>query len=248
MDLGIDGRVALVCGASKGLGRAIAASLVAEGAKVAIASRSRERIDAAAAEIGATGFVWDSSDVESAPGLIAEVEASLGPLDILVSNTGGPPMGEPLGFTGEQWEAAYRDLVLSPVALLQAVVPAMRSRGFGRVVNVSSTSVREPIGYLVLSNAHRSALLATYKTVSREAAADGVTINSVLPGRIATDRLTDLMGDSEEARAGASADIPAGRLGEPAEFAAAVTFLCSAPAAYITGAALAVDGGLLHAT
>lgn len=245
MDLGIAGKVALVCGASKGIGRAIGAGLAAEGVKVAVASRSRERIDATAAEIGATGFVWDSSDVEGAPGLLAEVEDSLGAVDILICNTGGPPLGAALEMTGEQWEAAYRELVLAPMALLTAAVPAMRSRGFGRVVNVASTSVREPIPYLMLSNSHRAATLAAFKTVSRDAAADGVTINTVLPGRIATDRMFGMLGDSEEALAGASADIPAGRLGTPEEFAAVAVFLCSVGAAYVTGTAVPVDGGLM---
>jgi 3-oxoacyl-[acyl-carrier protein] reductase len=246
MDLGIEGRVALVCGASKGIGRAIGAALVAEGVKVAVASRSRERIDATAAEIGATGFVWDSSDVERVPALLAEVEAALGPVDILICNTGGPPLGPALEMEPEQWEAAYRDLVLAPMALLTACVPAMRSRGFGRVVNVASTSVREPIPYLMLSNSHRAATLAAFKTVSRDAAADGVTINTVMPGRIATDRMFGMLGDSEEALAGASADIPAGRLGTPEEFAAVAAFLCGVGAAYVTGTAVAVDGGLLR--
>jgi 3-oxoacyl-[acyl-carrier protein] reductase len=246
MDLGIEGRVALVCGASKGIGRAIGAALVAEGVKVGIASRSRERIEATAAEIGATGFVWDSSDVDGVGTLLEDVEASLGPIDILVCNTGGPPLGGALEMEPEQWEAAYRGLVLAPMALLTAVVPAMRSRGFGRVINVASTSVREPIPYLMLSNSHRAATLAAFKTVSRDAAADGVTINTVLPGRIATDRMFGMLGDSEDALAGASADIPAGRLGTPEEFAAVATFLCGVGAAYVTGSAVPVDGGLLR--
>jgi 3-oxoacyl-[acyl-carrier protein] reductase len=246
MDLGISGKVALVCGASKGIGRAIAAGLAAEGVQVAVASRSRERIDATAAEIGATAFVWDSSDVDGGPALLADVEAVLGPVDILICNTGGPPLGPALEMSSEQWQDAYRDLVLAPMALLTAAIPAMRSRGFGRVVNVASTSVREPIPYLMLSNAHRAATLAAFKTVSRDAAADGVTLNTVLPGRIATDRMFGMLGDSEEALQGAAADIPAGRLGTPEEFAAAVVFLCGVGAAYITGAALPVDGGLLR--
>jgi 3-oxoacyl-[acyl-carrier protein] reductase len=244
MDLGIDGRVALVTGASKGIGRAIAAELAAEGARVAVSSRSRERIEAAAAAIGAAPFVHDTHDLEAVPALLESVEAELGPIDILVSNSGGPPPGEPLGFTREQWEAAYRELVLAPVELIQAVLPGMRERGFGRIVSVGSTSVREPIPYLMLSNAHRSGLLAALKTIARQVAADGVTVNSVLPGRIATDRLADNAGSLDAAAAAARETVPAARLGTVEEMAAAAAFLCSARASYVTGTAMLVDGGL----
>jgi 3-oxoacyl-[acyl-carrier protein] reductase len=245
MDLGIEGRVALVTGASKGIGRAIAAALAAEGARVAVSSRARERIEAAAGEIGATAFVHDSSDLDSAPALVDSVEEALGPVDILVANTGGPPGGpDPLGFTREQWEAAYRELVLGQIALIERVVPGMRERRFGRILSVASTSVREPIPWLMLSNSHRPGLLAALKTIARHVAADGVTVNSVLPGRIATDRVADASGSLEPAREAARETVPAGRLGEPEEIAAAAAFLCSARASYITGTALLVDGGL----
>lgn len=245
MDLGLEGRVALVTGASKGIGRAIAAELAAEGARVAISSRSRERVEQAAGAIGATGFVHDSGDLDAAPALVDAVEEALGPVEILVCNTGGPPAGpDPLGFTREQWESAYRDLVLAPMALIERVVPAMRARGWGRVLNVVSTSVREPIAALMLSNSHRSAMLAAFKTIARDVAADGVTLNSVLPGRIATDRIVSMSGSRAAAEAAAAAEVPAGRLGEPEEMAAAAAFLCSERASYITGVALLVDGGL----
>jgi 3-oxoacyl-[acyl-carrier protein] reductase len=246
MDLGIDGRVALVCAASKGLGRAIAAELAAEGARVAITSRSRERGDAAAAEIGATGFVHDTADLDAIPALLDEVSARMGgPVDILVCNTGGPPMGaDPLGFSREEWEEAYRTLVLAPIAFLESALPGMRERRWGRIVNVASTTVREPSPVLMLSNSHRAATLTAFKTVARAVAADGVTVNSLLPGRIATDRVFTNMGSREAAEAAAAEQIPAGRLGTPEEFAAAAAFLCSARASYITGAALLVDGGL----
>jgi len=245
MDLGLDGRVALVTGASKGIGRGIAAALAAEGARVAISSRSRERIEAAAAEVGARAYVHDSQDVDAAGGLIDAVESDLGPVDVLVTNTGGPPAGpDPLGFTREQWEAAYRSLVLAPMALIERAVPAMRERGFGRVVNVASSAVREPISVLMLSNAHRSALLAAFKTLARDVAGDGVTVNSVLPGRIATDRILEMAGSREAAEAAAREQVPAGRLGTVEEFAAVACFLCSARASYVTGTAVLVDGGL----
>jgi 3-oxoacyl-[acyl-carrier protein] reductase len=245
MDLGLDGRVALVTGASQGIGRAIAAELVAEGARVAVSSRSRERIEATAGELGATAFVYDSGDVDGAPALVAAVAEALGPVEVLVCNTGGPPPGpDALGFTREQWEAAYRELVLSPVALVEAAVPAMRERGFGRVVNVASTSVREPISVLMLSNAHRAAMVTAFKTIAHQAAADGVTLNTLLPGRIATDRIIQTSGSREAAEQQARDTIPAGRLGDIADMGAAAAFLCSDQAGYITGTTLLVDGGL----
>src|SRR3954451_1685391 len=245
VDLGLEGKVALVTGASKGLGHGIAAALAVEGARVAISSRSRERIEAAAAEIGARGYVHDSQDLDGAGDLVGAVESDLGPIDILVTNTGGPPAGpDPLAFTREQWEAAYHDLVLAPMALIERTMPGMRERGFGRVVNVASTSVREPLPVLILSNAHRSALLAAFKTLAREVAGDGVTVNSVLPGRIATDRMVQMGGSREAAEAAAREQVPAGRLGTVEEFAAVACFLCSERASYVTGAAILVDGGL----
>jgi 3-oxoacyl-[acyl-carrier protein] reductase len=245
MDLGIADKVALVTGGSQGIGRAIAAELAREGARVAISSRSRERIDEAAADIGATPFVFDSADLDAVPGLVAAVDDALGPIDILVCNTGGPPGDpDPLSFSREQWEAAYRTLVLAPMALVERVIPGMRERGFGRVLNVVSTSVREPIGNLMLSNAHRASMITAFKTLARAVAADGVTLNSVLPGRISTARIHALSGSEEAAQATAAKEVPAGRLGTVEEMAAAAAFFCSARASYVTGETLAVDGGL----
>jgi 3-oxoacyl-[acyl-carrier protein] reductase len=247
MDLGLEGKVALVTGASKGIGRGIAAELIAEGARVAISSSSLERVEAAAAELGATAYVHDTHDHDHAAVLVAEVAEALGPIDILVCNTGGPPVGpDALGFTREQWQAAYASLVLGPMALVEAVVPGMRERGFGRVLNVASTGVREPIPNLVLSNAHRISMINTFKTLARQLAADGVTLNTVLPGRIDTDRLAELLGSREAAVAAAEQEVPAGRLGTVEEFAAIAVLLCSARASYVTGETVAVDGGLLR--
>jgi 3-oxoacyl-[acyl-carrier protein] reductase len=247
VDLGLQGRVALVGAASKGIGRAVAAALVAEGAEVAVTSRSRERIEATAAEIGAHPYVLDSGDLDAVPGLVDAVESDLGPVDVLVTNTGGPPGGpEPLGFTPEQWRRAHTDLVLAPMALLERILPGMRERGFGRVLNIASSSVREPIPTLTLSTAHRSGMVGVFKTLAQQAAADGVTLNTIHPGRIATDRVFENAGSEEAARAAAKDTIPAGRLGTPEELAAVAAFLCSAPASYVTGTQLAVDGGLLR--
>jgi 3-oxoacyl-[acyl-carrier protein] reductase len=244
MDLGLRDRVALVTGASKGIGRGIAATLVAEGARVAVASRSRERIEATGREIGARGYVFDAGDLDAVPGLLEQVAGDLGPIDVYVANTGGPPAGaDPLGFTREQWQAAHRTLVLSPMAILERVLPGMRERGFGRVVAIGSMAVREPIDNLQLSNAHRPGLVAAFKVLARQFAADGVTLNHVHPGRIATDRMIDTAGSREAAEARARENIPAGRLGTVEELAAAAVFLCSVPAGYITGTSLSVDGG-----
>jgi 3-oxoacyl-[acyl-carrier protein] reductase len=245
MDLGLDGRVALVTGASKGLGHAIAAALAAEGARVAVSSSSRERIEAAASSLGATPLVHDNADIDGAGRLVADVESSLGPIDVLVCNTGGPPGGpDALGFTRDQWQQAYTNLVLGPMALIEAVLPGMRSRGFGRVLNIASAGVREPIPNLMLSNAHRISMVNAFKTLARQVAADGVTLNTVLPGRIDTDRATELAGSREAAEALARDLVPAQRMGTVEEFAAVAAFLCSARASYVTGETVAVDGGL----
>jgi 3-oxoacyl-[acyl-carrier protein] reductase len=219
---------------------------VREGARVAICSRSQERIEATAAEIGASGFVHDNADLDAVPELVRRVESELdGGIEILVTNTGGPPGGDdPLGFSREQWEAAYRDLVLAPMALIERVVPGMRERGWGRIVSVASIAVIEPIANLMLSNSHRSATVAAFKTISRAVARDGVTLNTILPGRIGTERMAQLHGSIEEAAAQARDAVPAARLGTPEEVAAAAAFLCSDRAAYITGQTLAVDGGV----
>jgi 3-oxoacyl-[acyl-carrier protein] reductase len=248
MDLGLENRVALVTAASSGIGFGIAQALAAEGASVAVSSRSRERIEQAAQKIGARPYVFDSMELDEAPGLIDAVEADLGPLSVLVTNTGGPPGGEPLEFSRDQWEDAYRELVLSPMALIEHAAPGMRERGFGRILSVSSSAAREPIPALLLSTAHRSALLATFKLLAGRLAADGVTLNTILPGRFGTERLLHLHGSMEAAEEAAKTDVPIGRLGTIEEIGAAAAFLCSERASYVTGVALPVDGGLLRAT
>jgi 3-oxoacyl-[acyl-carrier protein] reductase len=246
MDLGIDGRVALVMGASRGIGQAIAAALAREGARVAVVSRSPDRVEEAAIEGEARPFAADTADLDRLAELPGEVEAALGPVDILVANTGGPPLGGALDHELEDWEAAYRSLVLAPRVLAGAVVPGMRERGWGRIVNVGSTSTREPIAGLNLSNAHRMAAIGFLKTLATEVATDGITVNTVATGRFATERIASNYGSMEKAEEVAREQVPAQRLGRPEEYGDLVAFLCSERAAYITGAVIPIDGGLLR--
>jgi 3-oxoacyl-[acyl-carrier protein] reductase len=248
MDLGISGRTALVMGGSRGIGRGIATALAREGARVALASRSRERLDEAAAEIGGDTAVLeaDATDLDRLAELPGEVAEALGPVEILVTNTGGPPMGGALDNPREEWEEAYRSLVLAPRILAERALPGMRSRGWGRIVNVASSSVREPIPHLTLSNAHRMAAVGFFKTLAGEVAGDGITVNTVATGRFATDRLASNWGSWDEMESRAPEGVPAGRLGRPEEFGDLVAFLCSERAAYLTGTVIPLDGGLLR--
>ena len=248
MDLGIDGRTALVMGASQGIGRGVAASLAREGARVAIASRSRERLEQAALEIEGevVPFVADANELDRLAGLPAEVAEALGPVEILVTNTGGPPLGRALEHPADEWAAAYRTLVLAPRTLVDEVLPGMRERRWGRIANVASSSVREPIPGLALSNANRMAAVGLFKTLAAEVAADGITVNTVATGRFATQRAADNAGSLEAAEERARRDVPAGRLGTPEEHGDLVAFLCSERASYLTGAVIPLDGGLLR--
>jgi 3-oxoacyl-[acyl-carrier protein] reductase len=248
VDLGIEGRVALVMGASRGIGRGIASALSREGARVAIAGRTRETLEDAASAIEGEvrPFPADTGDLARMRELAAEVAESLGPIEILVANTGGPPAGGALDNSVEDWETAFRSLVLAPRVLIEAVLPGMRERGWGRIVNVGSVSTREPIPGLVLSNANRAANVGLLKTLAAEVAGEGVTVNTVATGMIATDRLADLRGSLEAAEAAAREQVPAQRLGTPEEYGDLVAFLCSERAAYLTGAVIPLDGGLLR--
>jgi 3-oxoacyl-[acyl-carrier protein] reductase len=248
VDLGIDGRTALVMAASRGIGRGIAEALAREGARVAISSRSRESLEAAAAEIEGEVAVFpaDTGDLERLRALPDEVAEELAPVEILVTNTGGPPGGGALDNSLEDWEAAYRSLVLATRVLTEAVIPGMRERGWGRIVNVSSSSIREPIPGLTLSNANRLAALGLLETLADEVAGNGITVNTVATGMFATDRLADRHGSLESAEAAARERIPAKRLGQPEEYGDLVAFLCSERAAYLTGAVIPLDGGLLR--
>jgi len=242
MDLGLRERRALVMGASSGLGRAIAETLVAEGARVTICARGEDRLRRTAEEIGALPMACDLSAPGAAAELVRSAETELGGLDILVTNTGGPPTGSFAEIDAAAWEAGFRGLWLSASEAIRAALPGMRARGWGRVLLVTSVSAREPIGRLTVSNALRAGLLGLANSLSREVAAEGVTVNALLPGYTRTERLAEL-GLAEEAM---TADVPAGRLAEPEELGALAAFLASARAGYITGQAIACDGGYVR--
>jgi 3-oxoacyl-[acyl-carrier protein] reductase len=248
VDLGLKGRTALVMGASRGIGRGIALALGREGASVALASRTAADLEKVAAEIDSPTavLVADSNDLERLETLPGEVEKALGPLDILILNTGGPPLGTAIDTDREQWQAAYRELVLAPKTLIDAALPGMRERGWGRIVCVSSSSVREPIPGLALSNAHRMATVGLMKTLSREVGGEGITLNTVATGKFATDRLASNFGSLAKAEEMATGDVPAGRLGKPEEYGDLVAFICSERAAYLNGTVIPLDGGLLR--
>jgi 3-oxoacyl-[acyl-carrier protein] reductase len=262
MDLGLNGKVALVTAASKGLGKAIALELAREGADVAIASRSEDSLQLAAAEIAdETGRapLYVAADMTSADDidrLVQTVIDRYGRIDILVNNTGGPPPGFFADFTDEQWQRAVDLLLLSSVRLIRAVLPSMRERHWGRIINSTSVAVKQPIPNLLLSNAVRTAVIGLAKSLSNEVAAEGVTVNNLLPGSIYTDRIIQTNNNAaqrtgrtpEEVRAAAEADIPMKRYGRVDEYAAAAAFLASDRASYITGVSLLVDGGVHRGT
>lgn len=258
MDLGLQGKVALVTAGSKGLGKGIALELAREGARVAISSRSEEELRRAAAEIGAaTGHeplivAADLTQGEDIARLIATTLEGYGQIDILVNNTGGPPPGYFDDFGDEQWQRAVDLLLLSSVRLIRGVLPGMRERRWGRIINSTSVAVKQPIGNLLLSNAVRTAVIGLAKSLANEVAAEGITVNNLLPGSIYTDRVTQnteatarRTGQPVEAvRRAAEAQIPMGRYGRVEEYAAAAVFLASERASYITGTNLLVDGGV----
>lgn len=244
MELGLQGRRALVTGGSTGLGFSCAKALVSEGAQVVVASRSPEKLEAAVAQLGgdASWIASDVSDAEQAGSLVAEAAERLGGIDILVANAGGPPAGNFASTELDSYEPALRLNLLSTVAMCKAVVPDMQGRGWGRVVAITSLSVRQPMEQLILSNTARAGLTAFLKTLAREVAGDGVTVNSLQPGQHKTDRLASVY--SEDQQVNLAATIPAGFIGDPDDFGQVAAFLCSEQARFITGAAIPVDGGL----
>jgi 3-oxoacyl-[acyl-carrier protein] reductase len=246
MDLGLTGKRALVGGGGAGIGHGIATALAAEGATVALLGRTRDRVTQAASTLGGHAIITDLGTDDGPASAVFEAIDAMGGLDLLVANTGGPPPGGALDNSPEEWEAAFRSLVLAPKVLIEAVLPGMRERGWGRIVNVSSTSIQEPIQGLTLSNANRLAALGLLETLADEVAGDGITVNTVATGMFATDRLADAQGSLAGAEEAARQRVPAKRLGSPEEYGDLVAFLSSERAAYLTGAVIPLDGGLLR--
>ena len=260
MDLGLSGKRALVLGATRGLGRGIAEALAGEGATLAITGRKQADAASVAAEIASGrdatvhGLAFDATDAASAGALVEAARSSLGDVDILVLNGGGPPPGPITGVAVETWHQQFQAQFISFATIAGAILPGMRERRWGRVLVSSSSGVVQPIPNLGISNTLRAGLLAWAKTVSAEVAPDGVTVNTLLPGRIQTDRLNQIDASNaertgqtiEQVRAASLAAIPAGRLGTPEEYGAIAAFLVSDHAAYITGAMIRVDGGMIR--
>jgi 3-oxoacyl-[acyl-carrier protein] reductase len=258
MDLGISGKCALVLGAGGGLGGAIAHTLAAEGAKVVVADIDGDAAAKTADSIRSAGgeafsIEWDISDLSAIESNVSDIESRYGNVAILVNNTGGPPPTTVSGQPAEQWAKFFQSMILSVIALTDRVLPGMRNTGWGRIITSTSSGIIAPIPNLGLSNALRSVLVGWSKTLAKEVGGDGITCNIVLPGRIATPRITFL--DEQKAKRGgrsiedvaaeSTASIPVGRYGEPQEYGDVVAFLASARASFITGSIIRVDGGMI---
>jgi 3-oxoacyl-[acyl-carrier protein] reductase len=262
MDLKLTGKRALICGGSSGLGRAVGAALVAEGAHVALLSRDPAKLKAAADEMTASGpgrAVWVAADLADHEGLLKAVDAAEhqlgGPIEILLNNTGGPAPSGVQGLDPDLWRKQFEAMVLSVFRLTDRVLPGMKAACWGRILNVASTSVVEPIANLGVSTALRSSVAGWAKTLAIEVAGDGITVNTLLPGRIDTPRIAQLDasraaqtgGTAAEARAASEKTIPVGRIGTPEEFGAVAAFLASPVASYVTGSLVRIDGGAVRA-
>ena len=243
MELGLAGRTAIVCGASSGMGLAVAEALAAEGANVAMFARRREVLEREAERIGALAVQGDVTIPQHLERLVQATVGAFGGIDVLVLNGGGPPAGAATELTAESVEEAVALLLTSHVTLVGRCLPHLRESGRGRIVAIESSSVREPLANLALSNAVRPGVVGWLKTLARELGSDGITVNTIAPGRIDTDRLRAVYGD-EGPPAGDLEQIPLGRVGTPAEIAAVVAFLASERAGYVTGAVVPVDGGI----
>jgi 3-oxoacyl-[acyl-carrier protein] reductase len=260
MDLGLQGRVAIVAAASKGLGRAVAEELAREGAQVAICSRDPKNIEQAAAEIQALtkqrvfGQAVDVTQEEAIAAFVADVEKEFGRIDICVTNSGGPPSHPFAETKPEDWRAAVEQLLMSTVSFARGTLPRMKKNHWGRFITITSSAVKQPVDGLLLSNSLRAAVTGLARTLANEYAAYGITVNNVCPGYTRTARLDNLAKSistrsnvkPEEVFAGWAQEIPAGRIGTPEEFAAVVAFLASQRASYINGTSIAVDGGLVR--
>jgi 3-oxoacyl-[acyl-carrier protein] reductase len=262
MDLELAGKRALLLASSRGLGFAIARALAREGVDVFVTGRDRARLDRALADLRAlgrgraAGLCCDLDEPEKADALVAAATAALGPIDIVLANCGGPPMGTALEIDEATWQRYFAAMVLAPMRAVRLTVPGMKERGWGRVIAVTSSGVPQPIPEMALSNTLRAALTNWLKTLASEVAPHGVTVNTLIPGRIATDRVAELetaaakrTGTSlEEVHRQAIATIPLGREGDVEEFAGAALFLASRQGGYVTGSAIRVDGGLIRST
>jgi 3-oxoacyl-[acyl-carrier protein] reductase len=259
MDLQLKGKTALVLGGSKGLGRGVADALAAEGVAVAIVARGQDALDRAVSEITsrgakAIGFVADLADWVSLEDAANSARKQLGAIDILLNNSGGPPPSGVVGVSAKVWEEQFNAMVLSLFRVTELLLADMRSRKWGRIINVASTSVVEPIMTIGVSNTLRSAVVGWAKTLATEVARDGVTVNTLLPGAITTDRTVQLSRAAaerlkisvEEATQRNASAIPVGRYGTTAEFGAVAAFIASPLAAYVTGSLIRVDGGALR--
>ena len=260
MDLGLKGKVALVSASSKGLGRAVAEELAAEGANLVMCARGKETLEQTAKAIRETAAVKvvtvaaDVSDPNDADRVVKAAFDEFGRVDILVTNSGGPPSGTFESLTPEMWDTAARLLLKSAVELTRAVLPGMKERRWGRILNVTSIAAKQPIEGLMLSNSLRAAVIGFARTLANQVAPFGVTVNNLLPGYTRTDRVEELARAAGGKAGGSSTDIvakwekeiPMGRLGEPRELAALAAFLASERASYITGSSIAVDGGWIR--
>jgi len=256
MDFGLKGKVALAAASSAGLGRAVAEALASEGMDLVICSRRPESLEEARRDLERHGrqvlaVATDLTDPADVRKVVGEALARFGKVEVLVTNTGGPPAGPFEAHSPEAWDLAVRQNLFSVLNLVREVLPGMRERGWGRIINVTSIAVKQPSDNLILSNAVRAAVTGFARTLATETAADGITVNNVMPGFTRTDRLTELAQkrseikgvDPDEIWAGWHKEIPMGRVGEPRELAALVAFLASEQASYITAQSIAVDGG-----
>jgi len=246
MELGLKGKNALVTGASSGLGLATARALAQEGVRVMLVARSADKLAVAARTFSnsesVSTLVADVSDPDAVARMVDETQSTLGSIDILIANAGGPPPGNFASTPFAAYQEALNLNLLSTVAMCQAVVPQMKDRQWGRIVAITSSSVREPIDRLILSNTARAGLTGFLKTLSREVAPDGITVNSLQPGLHLTDRLSAIYSDPEAL----AASVPTGHLGDPDDFGRVAAFLCSVHCKFITGSAIPLDGGALH--
>ncbi|MFN7120375.1 MAG: SDR family oxidoreductase [Saprospiraceae bacterium] len=247
MELGLHGKVAFVAASSQGLGKAVALELAKEGAQLIICGRSEAPLRETEVALKALGarvlaLVGDLSDTKEREAMIAATLQEFDAVDILVTNTGGPPAGQLESFSDEDWNQAFQQLLLSAVGLIRGFLPGMKARQWGRIITITSQAVKQPVNNLILSNAVRSSVVGLMKSLANELGPYHITVNNVMPGYTETARLSKLI-QNNAAFAGVTQEIPLGRFGKPEEFAAAVTFLASERASYITGVSLAVDGG-----